>query len=84
MMNPRFHSEPGWLGHVSGHLYFRSYTTPSEYGGAVGGDQDAFSDDVQFDLEDDIWQASRRGPHKLELIKISTKDLQIDLRYWSN
>ena len=76
--NPSFISEPGWLGHVCGHLYFRSFTTPSEEGGAVGGDQDAFTENSQFELEEDIWPTTKRGPHKLELIKISTKDLQID------
>ena len=76
--NSTFVSEPGWLGHVSGHLYFRSHTTPYEEGGAVGGDQDMLVDDAQFELDDEIWHSTRRGPHKLELIKISTKDLRID------
>ena len=42
--NPSFCSDAGWLGHVNGQLYFRSFTTPSEEGGAVGGKSVAFSD----------------------------------------
>ena len=78
--NPNFCSDAGWLGHVSGQLYFRSYTTPSEEGGAVGGDNESFANS-QYGVErrDNIWPQTqtKNVPNKLELLKICTKDLRI-------
>ena len=81
LRNLHFCSEPGWLGHVSGYLYFRSYTTPTEEGGAVGGNDVALSNDQHEGEgeEDNVWhQASTKSvPNKLELLKVCTKDLRI-------
>ena len=75
--NPSFCSDAGWLGHVNGQLYFRSYTTPSEEGGAVGGKSVDFSD-AQYEEEENIWnEASKSSSSKLELLRVSTAELKI-------
>ena len=74
--NPEFCSDAGWLGHVSGQLYFRSYKTPLEDGGAVGGEKVPFD---HSDYANKIWkqESTEHTCSKLELLKVSTNDLRI-------